>query len=198
MKEKMPLEWTEEEKDEFILWTAERYNWADGALREARRERFKALRPLMNISRIAKEAKLMVRGGDFSKIPKLRRELAKLGVEKTVEELKDPWVIEDAVEEARNRILDSEEYKEKKRKEDKARATVEYYDIKITMRLSEKGLYAPKPLAALDELDPEVEAEIQEILKRRAERREQFKKREEKEEQKEEKKEEKAEEKKEG
>jgi len=186
-------DWREEEKDEFIVMVSERYNWADGALREARRERFNALRPLMRLSRIAKEAKLLVRSGDFSKIPKLQRELRKLGVEKSVEELKDLWAIEDAVEEARNRILDSEEYKEKKRKEDKARATVEYYDIKITMRLSEKGLYAPKPLAALDELDPEVEAEVQEILKRRAERREQFKKREEKEEQKEEKKEEKKE-----
>ena len=180
-------DWREEEKNEFIVMVAERYNWADGALREARRERFNALRPLMRLSRIAKEVKLLVRSGDFSKIPKLQRELRKLGVEKTVEELKDPWTIEDAVEEARDRILNSEEYKEKRDREQKARATVEYYDIKITMKLNEKGLYAPKPLAALDELDPEVEAEIQEILKRRAERREQFKKREEKEEQKEQK-----------
>lgn len=191
-------DWREEEKNEFIVMVAERYNWADGALREARRERFNALRPLMRLSRMAKEAKLLVRSGDFSKIPKLQRELRKLGVEKSVEELKDPWVIEDALEEARDRILNSEEYKEKREREKKARAAVEYYDIKITMKLNEKGLYAPKPLAALDELDPEVEAEVQEILKRRAERREQFKRREEKEEQKEEKKEEKAEEKKEG
>ncbi|RLI15377.1 hypothetical protein DRO49_05510 [Candidatus Bathyarchaeota archaeon] len=187
MKEKMPLEWTEEEKDEFILWTAERYNWADGALREARRERFKALRPLMNISRIAKEAKLMVRSGDFSKLPKLRKELAKVGVEKTVEELKDVWAIEDAVEEARDRILNSEEYKEKKDTEKRARAVVTRYDIKITERLKEKGLYMPKPLRELENLDPEVEAEVQEILKRWEERREQFKKGEEKEEQKEQK-----------
>ena len=190
---KMSLEWSEEEKNEFIVLVAERYNWNDGALREARRERFNALRPLMNISRIAKEAKLLVRSGDFSKLPKLRRELLKLGVEKSVEELKDPWVIEDAIEEARERILNSEEYKEKKRKEDKARAIVEDYDIKITAKLNEKGLYVPKPLAAIDNLDPELEAEVQEILKRRAERRELFRKREEKEERKEEEKKEKEE-----
>ena len=189
---KMPrLDWTEEEKDEFIIWTAERYNWADGALREARRERFRALSPLRNISRIAKEAKLMVRSGDFSKLPKLRKELAKVGVEKTVEELKDSWTIEDAVEEARDRILNSEEYKEKKDTEKRARAVVTRYDIKITERLKEKGLYMPKPLRELENLDPETEAEIREIMKRWEERREQYKKREEKEEQKEEKKEEK-------
>ena len=183
----MPLDWKEEEKDEFILWTAERYNWNDGALREARRERFQALRPYLRVSRLAKEAKKDLRAQDYSKIPKLQRELKKQGITKSVEELKDPLVIDDAVEELRERVMDSEEYKEKRQKEQKARAVVESFDNKIILKLQEKGLYLPKPLAALDNLDPELEAEVQEILKRRAEKREQYKKGEEKEEQKEQK-----------
>jgi len=184
---KMPLDWKEEEKNEFILWTAERYNWNDGALREARRERFQALRPYLRVSRLAKEAKKDLRAQDYSKIPKLQRELKKQGITKSVEELKDPLVIDDAVEELRERVMDSEEYKEKRQKEQKARAVVESFDNKIILKLQEKGLYLPKPLAALDNLDPELEAEVQEILKRRAEKREQYKKGEEKEEQKEQK-----------
>lgn len=183
--------WSVEELEELHQLVKERYNWHDGALRAARRERMGELRPLMKISRLAKEAKLLVRSGDFSKVPRLQRELAKLGVEKTVEELKDPWAIEDAVEIVRELITGSEKYKEKLDRERRARAVVESFDNRIVMKLQEKGDYLPKPLAALDNLDPELEAEVQEILKRRAERREQYKKREEKEGQKEKKDEEK-------